>query len=475
MPLTHQAVHAFKWSILGEIGSRTIGPLTFLVLARLLVPEDFGVVAAATVIISLSQVFSDAGLSKALVQRQDKRDESANIVFWFNLAIGLVIVAVLLIGAPLIAAFFHDPRIAPVVRVLSLQVLLAAFSSVHTALLQKDLNFKELFWVRIITSVAPAVASIPLAVSGLGYWALVAGTLVGQFAQSAVLWARSGWRPTLAVDRSLAFDLLDFGKWAMFSGLLIWFYGWMDAIVVGHFLGARDMGLYRTGNTFVTMIFGLAFPPLLPVLYSLLSRAQHDLPRLRSALATVVHAMTLVALPVGCYLFVVDQQLADVVFGASWQGVAPVIGVMALVHAFSWIVGANGEVYRAIGKPHVETWVNAGLLAVYLAGYLLGVKQGLETFLWVRLGLALLAALAHIVVATRVIGLPPEKWLHGRILVTAVISAAIVFPIGQAVHSPSIALLTMSSVFAMIVLCGIAVLERAFLERLTSIFRPRAA
>ena len=140
------------------------------------------------VIISFSQVFSDAGLGKALIQRQDRVEESANVVFWLNLGIGLIIVAILIAAAPLIAGFFHDERIAPVVQVLSLQILLAAFSSVHTALLQKDLNFKQLFWVRLATTAVPGIASIPLAINGMSYWALVAGTLLGQAVQGAVLW-----------------------------------------------------------------------------------------------------------------------------------------------------------------------------------------------------------------------------------------------------------------------------------------------
>jgi O-antigen/teichoic acid export membrane protein len=211
MSLTHKTIHAFKWSVLGEIASRTVGPLVFLVLARLLVPEDFGVVAAAMVTISFSQVFSDAGLSKALIQRQTRVEESANVVFWLNLGIGLVIVAILTAAAPLIAGFFHDERIAPVVRVLSLQILLAAFSSVHTALLQKDLNFKQLFWVRLATTAVPGLASIPMAIHGMGYWALVAGTLVGQVAQSTMFWMLSPWRPQWGLDRGLTWELIAFG------------------------------------------------------------------------------------------------------------------------------------------------------------------------------------------------------------------------------------------------------------------------
>ena len=473
MSLTHRAIHAFKWSVLGEIASRAVGPLVFIVLARLLVPEDFGVVAAAMVIISFSQVFSDAGLGKALIQRQNRVEESANVVFWINLGIGLVIVAILIAAAPLIAGFFHDERITPVVRVLSLQILLAAFSSVHTALLQKDLNFKQLFWVRLVTTAAPGLASIPLAIHGMGYWALVAGTLVGQVVQSTMFWMLSPWRPQWGLDRGLTWELIAFGKWVMLSGLLGWLYGWMDAIIVGHYLGAHDMGLYRTGNTFVTMIFGLFFSPLLPVLYSLFSHAQHDLLRLRETLGTVAHAIALIAIPLGFCLYATGDMIANVFLGSRWQGAGQVIGFIALMHAFSWIVGANGEVYRAMGKPYVETWANVIMLLIYLAGYLVSVHFGLQIFLKARLCLALLAMVAHIGVARYVVGVPISKWFYTGILITSVASAMLVNQIDFGLGLALLDLALTVCVFSVVSLIGVAFFEQSFVLRLIQIARSR--
>lgn len=398
MSLTHKAIHAFKWSVLGEIASRATGPLIFLVLARILVPEDFGVVAAAMVVISFSQVFSDAGLGKALIQRQDRVEESANVVFWLNLGIGLVIVAILIAAAPLIAGFFHDERIAPVVRVLSLQILLAAFSSVHTALLQKDLNFKQLFWVRLVTTAVPGIASIPLAIYGMGYWALVAGTLVGQVVQSVVLWLLSPWRPQWGLHRGLTRELVAFGKWAMLSGLLGWFYGWMDAIVVGHYLGSHDMGLYRTGNTFVTMIFGLIFTPLLPVLYSAFSRV-HALYKVGELLLLVVKGIAMVTFPIAAGLITLRVPIEQFVFGNEWGGVGMVIAILALVQGFAWLVGANGEAYRGVGKPHIETWAMALPLTAYFIGYVVSVQYGLLVFLLSRLVMVSIGLLGQFVVS----------------------------------------------------------------------------
>ena len=234
MSLTSSVKHSLKWSFLGEVFGKTVGPLVFIILARLLVPEDFGVVAAATVVISFSHVFWDAGLAKALVQRQTNVSESANTVFWINFVLGAALFAILLLTADLIAAFFQDPRISPVVSVLALRIPLVALGSVHSALFQKNFYFKKLVWIKLLTISIPAAASIPLAMNGAGYWALVAGTLTGQVANTAALWLVSSWRPSLEFDRVLALELWRFGRWSMLTGLSVWLYLWMDAIVVGH-------------------------------------------------------------------------------------------------------------------------------------------------------------------------------------------------------------------------------------------------
>jgi PST family polysaccharide transporter len=472
-PLAHKAIHAFKWSVLGEIASRAIGPIVFLLLARMLVPEDFGVVAAATVVISFSQVFSDAGLVKALIQRQNRVGESANVVFWLNLGIGLVIVAILLVAAPLIAGFFHDERIALVVRVLSLQILMAAFSSVHTALLQKDLNFKALFWVRLITTALPAIASVPMAILGMGYWALVAGTLIGQIGQSAILWTRSPWRPQLAIDLKLAGELAAFGKWAMLSGLLGWFYIWMDAIVVGHYLGPHDMGLYRTGNTFVTMIFGLIFSPLLPVLYSVFSRVRHDLSKVAESLLLVVKGIAMVAFPISAGLIALRVPIEQHVFRDEWGGIGMVIAILSLVQGFAWLVGSNGEAYRGVGKPHIETWAMSLSLAAYFIAYVCSVHYGLLVFLLSRLAVVFIGLIGQLVVSKLVFRLRMKDFViagHKSLIISFLMLSFIHFfgtPPGDGVFY-----LICEVVVGLSFCAGlIALVERDYIARLKTIFR----
>lgn len=208
--------HALKWSFASELAAKAIQPVVFIVLARLLTPEDFGVMTAAMMVIAFSQIFWEAGMGKALIQRQTDIEEAANAAFFINIALGFGIAGVLyLFAEPIAQTFFQDDRVTAVLQVMTLQVLLGALSSIQTALLQKEMGFKKLFWVRFATVSLPGLASIPLAWNGMGYWALVAGNLIGQLVQAIMLWRISPWRPKLNTDTAVTKEISEFGAWVV--------------------------------------------------------------------------------------------------------------------------------------------------------------------------------------------------------------------------------------------------------------------
>ena len=401
---------ALKWSFLSELASKLIQPIVFVVLARLLTPEDFGVMSAALMVMAFSQIFWEAGMGKALIQRQTDIQDAANVAFWVNLALAVIIIGLLYIAAsPIALTFFQDDRVTTVIQVMTLQVFLGALGSVQTALLQKELDFKKLFWVRFATMGLPGLASIPLAWQGMGYWALVAGTLAGQIAQVIMLWRMSPWRPDWSFPVPVAREMGRFGAWVGLSGLLAWFYAWMDSLVVGMYLGSHNLGLYRTGNQFSAMVFAFLFVPVTPVLYSHLARMNGDRDRIKMVAEKVIKVLILIAVPVAAVIFSLSDSIATALFGEKWKGVGLVIGVMGLVHGFSWIVSMNGEFYCAMGKPAYETIVNAGMLLVYLGGYLYSIGFGFEYLVWTRFALVLPALMLHLFILSRITSLNIKK------------------------------------------------------------------
>lgn len=403
-------MHAFKWSLFGEATTRLIAPVTFLVLAFLLVPADFGVVAAATVVISFTLAFSEAGFGKALVQCRDGFDAASSTAFWLTLALGALSAVVLAVTAPWVSDFFQEPRLSAVVRVLSLQCLLAGICVVPSAILQRNLEFKKLFRVRLYSAVISGAGTIVLALNGFGYWSLVLGTLMSLAIQTILLWQSAGWQPAMHYDRGTAVSLFRFGKWAALSTLLGWFYLWMDALIVGRYLGTHDMGIYRLGNTMVIALFGLILSPLLPVLFPMFSKHHGNLPAIRKDMKTVAKAIAVVSLPIGALLVSASPIIESVMAPHNWAGIGPVIGFLGAAHGIAWLVGANGEALRGAGKPHTETIAMAIGTIGYLAAFLVAIQYGLEAFLWARLGLSCIGVGIQISAAKWSLGLNYADW-----------------------------------------------------------------
>ena len=419
--------HALKWSFLSELAAKAIQPVVFIVLARLLTPEDFGVMTAAMMVIAFSQIFWEAGMGKALIQRKTYIKEAANAAFMINIGLGIFIAGLLyLFAQPLAQTFFQDDRVTAVLQVMTLQVLLGALGSVQTALLQKEMGFKKLFGVRFATVSLPGLASIPLAWHGWGYWALVAGTLAGSFAQVIMLWRMSRWRPGLARDSVVTKETAEFGAWVGATGLLAWFYAWADSMVVGHYLGSHDLGLFNTGGKLPAIVYAMIFGPVLPVLYSQLSRIGSDQERMKKLAELALASLMLIAVPIAITLCVFSQHIEFVVFGDKWSGLGFVLASMAIMHGYSWIVGMNGEFYRAMGRPSYETIVTAVTLIVYLGVYLWVINKSLEAFVMARAALAIGALYLHFGILKRILNIDILSETK-RIATLTLVSMAIVY------------------------------------------------
>jgi PST family polysaccharide transporter len=425
--ITTKATRSVKWSALTEIVSRTASPIVLIILARILTPADFGIVATAMIVISLAQMLWDAGLSKALVQTRESLEDAAHIVFWSNVLLGCLIYVFLFLLAPTVALFFNSPDSGPVLRVLGLQVLIASLSSVQQALFVRDFDFRRLFWIKLLTGFVPGLCSIPMAFFGYGVWSLVTGSLAGQVLNSWLLWSRSSWRPKFNYRKKSARKLFTFGLWMLMESLGAWLILWGDNHILGRFLGVHDLGVYRTGWMLVTILFGLTLNPFLPILYPAFSRLQDELPALNSAFHKANRIVIALALPMGVGVFLVGQEAADLLFGQKWQGLGFVVGTLGLMHGIGWLVGINPELYRAMGRPDMNTKLTFAALLYYLPAFYLAAQRGLQTFAVTRLVVALVAMPIHIYLCAKMLSVSPfYLWQEGKPMIMATLGMACV-------------------------------------------------
>jgi len=403
--IKRKAIKSVKWTALSEIASRSIQPIVTLILARLLTPADFGVVGVAMIAIGLAQIFQDFGLGKTLIQRETEVQKSANIVFWTNLTLSIVIYFIIFLSAPLLSKFFHEPKVIDVLRVLCLQIILSSFVSVHQALSQRNFEFKQLFFIRLSSAIVPGFVSIPLALLGYGVWSLVFGTLAGAVAQVFIFWRASQWRPKFSYDVQLAKQLFGFSAWVVLEAFLGWLIMWGDSIVLGHFLGVKELGVYRVGVTFLMLVFGIFFNPLLPVAYSAFSRLQSNPEELKQSFLKMTKLIASISLPIGVGLAILAQPISSIIFGQKWEGIEIVIMILGLQNAIGWTVGLNNETFRAIGRPDVNAKLLFTSLISYIPVYVLAAPYGLSTFCIARLAVTIIGIALHIFFANRVLKL----------------------------------------------------------------------
>jgi O-antigen/teichoic acid export membrane protein len=275
----------------------------------------------------------------------------------------------------------------------------------------------------LFTAFFPGFFSIPLAFYGFGVWALVAGALAGQILNLSLLWRYSPWRPRLQYDLPLARGMLKFGLWVVGESFGAWLIMWGDNLIVGRFLGVHDLGVYRTGWMLVTVIFGLVLNPFLPVLYPTFSRLQNDLSALKENFHKVNRVVMALALPMGIGLLLVGPELASVLFGSKWQGLGLVLSVVGLTLGLAWSVGINTELYRAMGRPDINTKLMLVTILLYMPAYYIAAQFNLEIFLYVRLSLVFVGIAIQVYLCRRMLSVSPFYLLQqGKNFILAAIA-----------------------------------------------------
>lgn len=400
-----KAIKSVKWTALGELASRSMQPIITLVLARLLTPSDFGIVAIATIAINLGQILQDFGLGKTLIQRKGQIEKAADIIFWTNITLSTCLYFTVVFAAPLFSVFFHEPRTINVLRVLCLQVILFSLVSVHQALLQRSFRFKRLFFIRISKTIIYGAVSIPLAIVGYGVWALVFGILGSAVVQTCLFWIDSSWRPRLSYDFHTAKQLMGFSFWVVLEALLIWIVGSGDVIVLGYFLSLQELGVYRVGSTFTLFIFAAFFSPLVPIVYSAFSRLQSDQEELRRLFLKICKILAFISLPVGLALALQPKTISALVFGQKWAGIEIVVALNGIMHSIGWLVGVNPELYRAMGRPDINVKLLMIQLCWYLPLYLIFAPYGLIAFCLAQLIASLISIFLHMYLSKRYLGI----------------------------------------------------------------------
>jgi PST family polysaccharide transporter len=403
MNLQQKAVKGFVWSAIQSWGRQAITFIVFFVLARLLAPETFGLVALASVFLSFVQLFLDQGFTEALVQRQQLDPEHLDTAFWTNLGISFLLTVFGIGTAGLIAELLNQPELTSIIRWLSFSFLFAALSGVQESIFRRNLAFKALAVRSLVAVIAGGLIGVAMALMGYGVWSLVGQQLVNSFVQVLVLWWTSDWRPRLKVSSKHFRELFSFGINVLGIRVLDFFNRRTDDLLIGYFLGPVALGYYTIAYKILLMMTQLLTSVTDQVAIPTFSRLQQEPEQMRHAFYKVTQLTSLISFPAYFGLVALAPELVRVVFGPQWLPSIPVMQILAFIGILHSVYWFNATVIVAMGKPFWKLILNFVNATASVVSFPLVVRWGI-------------VAIAAAYVIFSYLLAPLELWMVNRLI-----------------------------------------------------------
>lgn len=353
MTLKSRALSATLWSGADILMRQSLQFGISVALARLLSPEEFGIIALLYLFTGIASAFVDSGFSSALIQRQDITHTDESTVFWFNLAIGALVTLSLWAAAPLIARFFVIPVLLPLTGLLALNIFLSALGSIHGTLFTKHLNFRVQMKIGVFANLISGAIAITMACYGYGVWALAAQTIAATTATTLLLWCISPWRPTLVFSKKSVRKLFGFGGYMLASSLLDIIYNRAYTVLIGHFFGVRELGFYNRADGTKQLPVGVLTSILSRVALPIFSKAAQDKAQLRRGVQLALRGMMLINVPMMLGIAATAEPLVLTLFGTKWLPAVPFLQVLSLGAVLWPLHVINLNVLMAQGHSHL--------------------------------------------------------------------------------------------------------------------------
>lgn len=375
--LRSQAVKGVFWTGLGQVMRQVVQVVGSIALARMLAPDDFGVLGMAMFFVGIGQLFADFGIGSAIVQARMDDRVVLSTCFWLNMAVAGTMALTILIASPWIAAFYHRQDLTAVIAVLSINLLIAGSQVVPLALLYRDMRFADLARVQVLGSLAGASVAIAMAWSGAGVWALVAQPLVGSSVTLSLCIAALRWRPCLEFSWVRTEPLARFSFALLGTNLVGYANRNVDSMLVGRFLGAGPLGIYSMAIQLMLYPLQQVSSVIVRVLFPTLVKIKDDPERMRGAYLKAVGAIAFITFPMMAGLFAVADDFVLVVFGDDWIPMAPVLKILAWVGMMQSVATTVGTIYLSVGKPQIALKVSLVAMPVLIVGMVVGLNWGI--------------------------------------------------------------------------------------------------
>ena len=348
--LKSKTLHALSWSLLEIVGSQGIQFVILIILARLLLPKDFGLIAMLTIFIAVAKSFINSGFSQALIQKQNVTYVDECSIFYFNILVGFFAAGLLCSATPWIAGFYNQPLLIPLTCALSLNLIINAFGLIQRTLLTKHIDFKTQLKVNVIATVISGTTGITMALNGFGVWSLVAYSLSNNFFRTVLLWFFNSWRPSMVFSFASLRSMFAFGSRLLASGLLNTLFDNIYLVVIGKLFSPVDLGFYSRAKEFQQQPVLAISSVVGRVTFPVFSLIQDDKPRLKRGVRAALTMLVIINFPMMVGLAIVAKPLVLVLLTEKWLSCVPYLQLLCVVGMLYPVHAINLNILKARGR-----------------------------------------------------------------------------------------------------------------------------
>ncbi|TFH42716.1 MAG: MOP flippase family protein [ANME-2 cluster archaeon] len=366
MSLRNKTINGILWVSISNILLKFINFTIIIILARLLEPSDFGLIAIALIIVNFFENFRDLGIGPALIYRNKDRDIAADTAFYIFPAVALIFYAVSYFIAPVAAVFFREEDLEILIRVLSFTFVIWSFGNLPRTMLTKDLEFKKLVIPQILPKISYGAVAIVMALQGYGIWSLVGGRLVLEVMNVITIWKAFDWRPSLRFDWRIGLELISYGKYVIIASIIFFLLSVVDVTFIGRLLGSQELGYYSIAFGISGLFTYQVSSMLSQVMFPVFSKIQGNMDKLGSSYFKMLKYVSLIAFPAAFGIIAVSWYFIKIVYGDKWLPAVAVLQVLCLYGLNRAIIKTTENLYLAAGKPRIMSKINFYQLVIML-------------------------------------------------------------------------------------------------------------
>ncbi len=354
MSLTQKAAHGMAWVTLSTIITKLLGFTINIVLAKILVPADFGLLAIGMIAINTMGIFRDLGFGAALIyKKDDPNNTAANTAFILLPVVATILFAIAYLSAPYIAVFFGNTATVPLIQVLAMTFIISSFGIVPSMLLEKELEFKKKVLPDTVPQIGYAVVAIGFALNGYGVWSLIYGQIVSAILTAGLIWIVTDWRPNFRLNKKIAVEMFGYSKHILGANIMIFLITNVDNAIVGKILGIEALGYYTFAYAIANLPATQVTQLVARVMFPVYSKLQDDKDALKSAYLKMLKYVSMLSIPAAFGIFVIAPDFIKVVMGEKWMPAVPALQVLCFFGLFRSLNGIIGPIFQATGNVKI--------------------------------------------------------------------------------------------------------------------------